>query len=116
MATTTVETAPAVSLLAAPPLLAALPPEPSNSPPTGPARRLFEATPTTTTTPKTRFLVTTFVVLVNVVQFISNFVTYAGGLALSAALGREVGAGQANWMAASYPCVSSTYPCQECQN
>lgn len=116
MATTAVETAPAVSVLAAPPLPDAFPPEPSNSPPTGPARRLFEAAPTTTTTPKSRFLVTTFVVLINVVQFISNFVTYAGGLALSAALGREVGAGQANWMAASYPCVSTTNTRQVCRN
>lgn len=103
MTTTTIETAPVVSLLAAPLLPAALPPERSRSSQTAPARRLFEAAPTTITTPKSRFLVTTFVVLVNVVQFVSNFVTYGGGLALSAALGREVGAGQANWMAASYP-------------
>lgn len=103
MSTTTVETAPAVTLLSAPPLPATLAPERSASPPLPPARRLFEAAPTTITTPKSRFLVTTFVVLVNIVQFISNFVTFGGGLALSAALGREVGAGQANWMAASYP-------------
>lgn len=105
MATTTVETAPAVELLTAPPLPAHLHNERSG---TGDGHsvasriRTFEAAPTTTTTPRSRFLITSVIVGTNIVQFISNFVTIAGGLALSAALGREVGAGQANWMAASY--------------
>lgn len=102
MAATTVTTAPAVSLLASGPLPAALHAERHATPPPAPSRRLFEAAPTTTTTPKSRVLITSFVVLVNVVQFVSNSFTLVGGLALSTALGRQVGAGQANWMAASY--------------
>ncbi|EOO02160.1 putative efflux pump antibiotic resistance protein [Phaeoacremonium minimum UCRPA7] len=42
-------------------------------------------------------------------SFISNFVTFAGGFKLSQLLGRNVGPGQANWMAASYPLTQSAF-------
>lgn len=40
-------------------------------------------------------------------QFISNFVTFSGGLTISEDLGRKSGPGQANWMPSSYPWVSN---------
>lgn len=35
-------------------------------------------------------------------KYAANFVTLAGGLAISKKLGRDVGPGEANWMPAAY--------------
>lgn len=64
--------------------------------------RTFTAAPLTTVERKSRFMITALIVVINIVQFMSVFSTIAGGLALSKDLGREVSAGQANWMAASF--------------
>ncbi|OJJ38749.1 hypothetical protein ASPWEDRAFT_127484 [Aspergillus wentii DTO 134E9] len=45
----------------------------------------------------------------NLTQFISMFSTVAGGFELSAQLGRAVGPGQANWMAAAYSLTQSAF-------
>ncbi|KAK9775850.1 putative Major facilitator superfamily-domain-containing protein [Seiridium cardinale] len=69
-----------------------------------PSQRVFEAaTPTTTTS---RLLITSLLVCANTVQFISNCVTIAGGLAISEDLGRP---DKANWMPASYPLTQSAF-------
>ncbi|WZH49955.1 major facilitator superfamily domain-containing protein [Fusarium acuminatum] len=73
------------------------------------AGRVFEADPAFTTSPASRRLIISLLVCANTVQFISNSVTIAGGLALSKDLGRETGPGQANWMVASYPLTQGAF-------
>lgn len=41
-------------------------------------------------------------IMPDTLQFISMFTTVAGGFKFSSELGRDVGPGQANWMAAAY--------------
>ncbi|KAF4432645.1 hypothetical protein F53441_13815 [Fusarium austroafricanum] len=73
------------------------------------AGRVFEADPAFTTSPASRRLIISLVVCANTIQFISNFVTISGGLALSEELGRETGAGKANWMFAAYPLTQGAF-------
>ncbi|RYP12432.1 hypothetical protein DL765_007331 [Monosporascus sp. GIB2] len=63
------------------------------------SQRVFEAMPSAS--PASRLLITSLL-------FISNFVTFAGGLAFSKDLGREAGPGLANWMPASYPSLTQS--------
>ncbi|CZR58900.1 related to aminotriazole resistance protein [Phialocephala subalpina] len=48
-----------------------------------------------------QIVITSFLILANLVQMISNIVSIAGGLAISEALGLQAGPGKANWVAAS---------------
>ncbi|RGP70921.1 aminotriazole resistance [Fusarium sporotrichioides] len=73
------------------------------------ARRVFEADPAFTITLSTRRTIIALLVCANTVQFVSNAVTIAGGLALSKDLGRESGPGKANWMVASYPLTQGAF-------
>ncbi|GKU05807.1 efflux pump antibiotic resistance protein [Fusarium langsethiae] len=73
------------------------------------ARRIFEADPAFTITLSTRRTIIALLVCANTVQFVSNAVTIAGGLALSKDLGRESGPGKANWMVASYPLTQGAF-------
>ncbi|CZS81553.1 unnamed protein product [Fusarium graminearum] len=72
-------------------------------------RRVFEADPAFTITLATRRMIITLLVCANTIQFVSNAVTIAGGLALSKDLGRESGPGKANWMVASYPLTQGAF-------
>ncbi|KAH8646689.1 major facilitator superfamily-domain-containing protein [Xylariales sp. PMI_506] len=75
-----------------------------------PPVRFFNTAPVVAVDSKSRSIITALLVALNIVQFISNFVTIAGGLALSADLGRDAdGAGQANWMAAAYPLTQGAF-------
>lgn len=78
-----------------------------SSPGAGPSRVFATATPVMSRT--ARPLIITLLVVINTVQFVSVFTTIGGGLALSALLGRPVGAGQANWMAASYSLTQGAF-------
>lgn len=71
--------------------------------------RVFEAVPLADPRPTRRLLMTSLLVCANMVQFASNFVTFAGGLALSKDLGHDSGPGAANWMAAAYPLTQGTF-------
>ncbi|KAI1037023.1 hypothetical protein LB505_011438 [Fusarium chuoi] len=73
------------------------------------AGRVFEADPAFTTSPASRRLIISLLVCANTIQFMSNCVTIAGGLALSKDLGRESGPGKANWMVASYPLTQGAF-------
>ncbi|KAF4965395.1 hypothetical protein FSARC_6809 [Fusarium sarcochroum] len=73
------------------------------------AGRVFEADPAFTLSPASRRLIISLLVCANTVQFISNAVTIAGGLALSADLGRQPGPGQSNWMVAAYPLTQGAF-------
>ncbi|POS68553.1 hypothetical protein DHEL01_v213053 [Diaporthe helianthi] len=70
--------------------------------------RIFGAVPPPASEPR-RLLITSLLVCANTVQFISNFVTFAGGLALTKELGKENGSGHTNWMAASYPLTQGAF-------
>ncbi|PIG88704.1 hypothetical protein AARAC_000584 [Aspergillus arachidicola] len=54
-------------------------------------------------------IVTFLVLLCNLIQFTSMFVTVAGGYEFSALLGQKVGASQANWMPAAYSLTQSAF-------
>ncbi|KAF5022718.1 hypothetical protein F66182_5266 [Fusarium sp. NRRL 66182] len=66
------------------------------------AGRVFEAVPSSTASPASRWLITALL-------FTSNAATIAGGLVLSRELGRDAGPGQANWMVASYPLTQGAF-------
>ncbi|KAK9787905.1 putative Major facilitator superfamily domain-containing protein [Seiridium cardinale] len=80
------------------------------------APRIFEAVPGIPST--SRLLITSLLVGANTIQassqpadvyFVSNFITFSGGLVISEELGRPAGPGQANWMPASYPLTQSAF-------
>ncbi|RKL43954.1 hypothetical protein BFJ70_g4266 [Fusarium oxysporum] len=54
-----------------------------------------------------QYLITFLILICNLTQFISMFSTVAGGYELSKILGKPVGPGQANWMAAAYSLTQS---------
>ncbi|KAK3185628.1 hypothetical protein K4F52_005493 [Lecanicillium sp. MT-2017a] len=56
-----------------------------------------------------RSLIVSLLIFANLVQFMSNIVTVTGGLALSKTLGRDAGAGKANWMAASFSLTQGAF-------
>lgn len=65
-------------------------------------QRIFDVAPSNILSKATRSLITTLIILANVVQFVSNFVTIAAGTTFTRDFGRKSGPGQANWMPASY--------------
>ncbi|KAK7211698.1 hypothetical protein V2G26_018876 [Clonostachys chloroleuca] len=77
--------------------------------PSEPASRLFTIEPVSSGDSHPRLVITTLLVTLNMIQFLYNFITIAGGLTLSVDLGREPGAGQANWMAASYSLTQGAF-------
>ncbi|KAH6999081.1 major facilitator superfamily domain-containing protein [Ilyonectria sp. MPI-CAGE-AT-0026] len=82
---------------------------PTRSPLAPTRSRVFEAVQPANLSPATRLLITTLLVCANLVQFVSNFVTFAGGLAFSKDLGHGTGPGQSNWMAAAYPLTQGAF-------
>ncbi|KAK7414993.1 hypothetical protein QQX98_006226 [Neonectria punicea] len=82
---------------------------PPQSSPHSSRSRVFEAVPSLSLSPTARVLITTLLVGANLVQFASNFVTFAGGLSFSADLGHGSGPGQSNWMAAAYPLTQGAF-------
>ncbi|KAH7009655.1 major facilitator superfamily-domain-containing protein [Ilyonectria destructans] len=56
-----------------------------------------------------RMIIIFLIILCNLTQFISMFTTVAGGFKFSSELGRDVGPGQANWMAAAYSLTQSAF-------
>ncbi|KAF5263962.1 hypothetical protein FOXYS1_5280 [Fusarium oxysporum] len=56
-----------------------------------------------------QYLITFLILICNLTQFISMFSTVAGGYELSKILGKPVGPGQANWMAAAYSLTQSAF-------
>ncbi|KAK0390682.1 hypothetical protein NLU13_0185 [Sarocladium strictum] len=72
-----------------------------------PPSRVFEATPSVTSTK--RLLIITLIVVANTIQFTSAFSTIAGGIAINKVLGQDIGPGQANWMAAAYSLTQGAF-------
>ncbi|SPO06328.1 related to aminotriazole resistance protein [Cephalotrichum gorgonifer] len=56
-----------------------------------------------------RVLIMGLVIMVNLVQFVSNFTTVSAGFTFSELLGRDVGPGQANWLAAAYSLTQGAF-------
>ncbi|KXJ88894.1 major facilitator superfamily domain-containing protein [Microdochium bolleyi] len=69
--------------------------------------RVFDAVPPLSST--SRVCITSLLVAANTIQFISNFITFAGGRALTQDLGMAGAAGKANWMPAAYPLTQSAF-------
>ncbi|PWI66611.1 hypothetical protein PCL_05024 [Purpureocillium lilacinum] len=83
-----------------------------NQPPTPRTGRVFRAIEPIVIPPVSqglRFLIALLIIFANLIQFTSNFITISAGLSLSKLLGRDVGPGQANWMAASYSLTQGAF-------
>ncbi|KAK8100866.1 major facilitator superfamily-domain-containing protein [Apiospora kogelbergensis] len=72
-------------------------------------QRIFDVAPSNILSKATRSLITTLIILANVVQFVSNFVTIAAGTTFTRDFGRKSGPGQANWMPASYSLTQGAF-------
>ncbi|KAH8194413.1 hypothetical protein TruAng_011420 [Truncatella angustata] len=69
--------------------------------------RAFDAVPSMAQS--SRATITLLIVCANTIQFISNSITFTGGLSITQDLGGKAGPGQANWMPASYPLTQSAF-------